>query len=104
MKHKNEAPRTMLSEPAQGGIDASSEHVAQKETTTQGITVRELLALPAVVDLRMAAKVLHMGRSKAYELAQHGRFPCPLLRIGTTYRVPTAHLIRLVGLSDPEGL
>ncbi|WHM36005.1 helix-turn-helix domain-containing protein [Streptomyces sp. BPTC-684] len=64
--------------------------------------MRELLALPAVVDLRMAAEVLHVGRTKAYELARHGRFPCPLLRIGKTYRVPTAHLIRLVGLPDPE--
>jgi hypothetical protein len=85
--------RKSAQHPACGGIDAS-DHLAR-----QGITVRELSALSAVVDLRMAAAVLHVGRSKTYRLARRGEFTWPLLRIDNTCRVPTAHLPGMVGVS-----
>jgi hypothetical protein len=76
-----------------GGIHAPDQ-VAGK-----GITVRELLALPAVVDLCMAAKVLHVGRTTAHGPARRGEFPCPLLRIGNARRATTAHLLELAGVT-----
>lgn len=68
------------------------------------MTRDELLALPAVVDLRTAARALSIGRTRAFELARRGEFPVPVLRVGVTYRVPTAPLLRLFGLlpDDPE--
>jgi predicted DNA-binding transcriptional regulator AlpA len=48
----------------------------------------EILALPSVVDLMTAARALGLGRTKAYELARRGHFPCRLIRVGSTYRVP----------------
>ncbi|SCF29659.1 DNA binding domain-containing protein, excisionase family [Micromonospora purpureochromogenes] len=62
----------------------------------------ELLQLPAMVDLATAARALGVGRTKAYELAKSGAFPCPVLRIGTTYRVRTADLLRLVGIERQQ--
>lgn len=55
------------------------------------------------VDLMTAASALGMGmgRSKAYELAKSGEFPCRVIRIGGTYRVPTAALLELLGAA-PE--
>ncbi|SBT40336.1 helix-turn-helix transcriptional regulator [Micromonospora narathiwatensis] len=58
----------------------------------------ELLQLPAVVDLATAARALGVGRTKAYDLAKSGTFPCPVLRIGTSYRVRTADLLKLIGI------
>jgi len=58
----------------------------------------ELLALPAAVNLVTAARALGIGRTRAFELARRGAFPVPVLRVGVTYRVPTAPLLRILGL------
>lgn len=65
-----------------------------------GLTRAELLALPAVVDVTTAAWALGLGRSTAYDLARRGEFPCRILHIGSSYRVPTAELLRILGI-DP---
>ncbi|MET8253359.1 helix-turn-helix domain-containing protein [Micromonospora sp. NPDC005197] len=62
----------------------------------------ELLQLPAMVDLATAARALGVGRTKAYELAKSGAFPCPVLRIGATYRVRTVDLLELIGIEQPQ--
>jgi hypothetical protein len=62
----------------------------------------ELLALPAVVDLVTAARALGIGRTRAFELTRRGEFPVPVLRVGRTYRVPTAGLLRLLGLAPNQ--
>ncbi len=59
----------------------------------------EVAALPVVVDLVTAGSVLGMGRTSAYEAARRGEFPVPVLRVGHRYRVVTAHLRQLLGLS-----
>jgi len=46
-----------------------------------------------------AARVLGLGRTKAYELAKHDQFPCRVIRIGDTYRIPAAGLLELLGIS-----
>jgi hypothetical protein len=61
-------------------------------------TFNDLMNLPVAVDLRTAADALDVGRTKAYELAKRGEFPCRVLRIGGTYRVPTADLLRCLGI------
>jgi hypothetical protein len=49
-----------------------------------------------------ATRALGLGRTKAYDLARRQRFPCPVLRIGDIYRVPTAGLLELLGLVPDE--
>jgi excisionase family DNA binding protein len=58
------------------------------------LTLDELRGLPATTDLLTAARALGLGRTKAYELAKRGQFPCRVLRIGSAYRIPTAELLR----------
>jgi predicted DNA-binding transcriptional regulator AlpA len=52
------------------------------------MTLAEVQALPAVVDLRTAARILGLGRTLAYQLARRGEFPCRILRLGGAYRGP----------------
>jgi integrase len=74
---------------------------APGRVTGDSLTLTELMALPAVTDLITAGKALGMGRTKSYELARAGTFPCRVIRAGKTYRVPTAALLALLGISPP---
>jgi hypothetical protein len=65
------------------------------------VTISQLRATP-MVDLMTAAAALGLGRTKAYELARRQQFPCRVIRIGETYRVPTAGLLQLLGVAAEE--
>jgi hypothetical protein len=68
---------------------------------TRPLTFAELAALPAVTDLVTAGRALGLGRTKAYEMARAGQFPCPVIRAGKNWMVPTAGLLALLGLPLP---
>jgi len=65
------------------------------------VTTAQLRA-NATVDLMTAARALGLGRTKAYELARRDDFPCRVIRIGDTYRVPTPGLLELLGVPPEE--
>ena len=65
------------------------------------VTTAQLRA-SATVDLMTAAAALGLGRTKAYELARRDEFPCRVIRIGETYRVPTPGLLELLGVAPEE--
>ena len=67
----------------------------------RGMTVANSWRMPVVVDIATAASALGLGRSTGYELARRDEFPCRVLRVGSSYRVPTAELLRLLGI-DPD--
>jgi hypothetical protein len=64
------------------------------------LTISQLRST-ATVDLMTAARALGLGRTKAYELAKHDQFPCRVIKIGDTYRIPTPGLLELLGV-HPE--
>ncbi|MFD0053625.1 hypothetical protein ACFVHR_07825 [Streptomyces sp. NPDC127168] len=66
---------------------------------SKGMSREELLALPVAVDLDTGNRALGLGRSKGYELAKRGQYPCKVLRLGNAYRVVTADLLTLLGLA-----
>lgn len=68
-----------------------------------GMTRAELLALPVSVDLVTAARAYRIGRTKAHELARAGEFPVPVLRLGNSYRVARADLLRALGEDAASG-
>lgn len=68
--------------------------------TQRGMNRDELLALPAAIDLPTAGRALGIGRNKAFELARRGEFPVRVLRLGNSYRVPTAEVLKTLGLGD----
>ncbi len=71
-------PRTRTPPPCRirgGGVRAG-------KSVAEVMTVADVAALPAVVDLMTAAQALRIGRTTAYALARDGEFPCPVLRAG----------------------
>lgn len=68
---------------------------------SRGMTVKEVLALPAVFDLRTAGRALGMGETKTRELVRRGEFPLKPLRLGRTYRFRRCDLLDLLGITDP---
>jgi hypothetical protein len=67
--------------------------------SAKGMGREELLALPVSVDLETGNRALGLGRSKGYEMAKRGQYPCKVLRLGNAYRVVTADLLSLLGLA-----
>jgi hypothetical protein len=61
-------------------------------------TAEDVLALPVTVDLLTAGEVLGLRRTATYQTARAGRFPVPLIRVGSRYRVAAADLQRALGL------
>ncbi len=62
---------------------------------------QELDALPAVVDVPTAARVLGLSRTAAYELVRVGGWPTPVFRLGRLIRIPTAPMLSLLGVEAP---
>jgi len=67
------------------------------------MTPTELLALPVSVDLTTAGRAFGLGRTKAFELAKQGKFPCRVLKVGEKYRVPRSAIIETLGLDAAVG-
>lgn len=63
-------------------------------------TLDNVRALPPVLTLETAASILGIGRTLAYTLAADERFPVPVFRANTAYRVPTVPLLRFLGIDD----
>ncbi|MFD3656997.1 integrase [Streptomyces sp. NPDC058620] len=76
-----------------------------EETTHQpqgrGMQLAELLGLPVAIDLDTANRALLIGRTKGFQLAKTGDYPVPVMRVGRTYRVSRAALLRSLGV-EPE--
>lgn len=62
------------------------------------LTVEQVLALPAAVDLPTAGRAFGLGRTLAYDLARAGEFPCPVLPLGRRFRVTKANLLKALGI------
>ncbi|WP_179023764.1 hypothetical protein [Streptomyces sp. IMTB 2501] len=74
-------------------------HETEPVERAKGMSREELLGLPVSVDLETGNRALGLGRSKGYELAKRGQYPCKVLRLGNAYRVVTADLLNLLGLA-----
>jgi excisionase family DNA binding protein len=85
-EHSSPVPQPRRQPARAGTSDASTPCLA------------DLAKLPPTVSVEAAARLLGCGRSLAYELVQRGEFPCPVLRLGRRYVVPTAGLLRALGI------
>jgi hypothetical protein len=70
----------------------------ERMTTKRPMEEPELLALPVTVKLETAGRAFGMGRTKAYELARAGKFPCPVLPLGRRIVVTKAALLNALGV------
>lgn len=67
-------------------------------TASVQMSTEQLRRLPTVIDVPTAAAILGVGRTAAYELIRTNRWPTPVLHVGKLIRIPTAPLLRLVGI------
>ncbi|MEH1126464.1 DNA-binding protein [Micromonospora sp. CPCC 206061] len=66
-------------------------------------TAESIRALGATTDLRTAAHIFGLAMSTAYLLAKNGRFPVPVIRAGSQYRIPVQPILAALRLdSDPS--
>lgn len=65
------------------------------------VVLSAVVGLPVVLDVPSAGRLLGIGRTRAYRLVASGGFPCPVLRVGGTWRVPTAGVLAVLGLAVP---
>src|SRR5205823_6086298 len=72
----------------------------EEESHMTPMTRDDLLALPPTIGVATAARALGCSRGFVYGLLQRGEFPCRILRLGSKYLVPTADLLRLLGMSE----
>jgi excisionase family DNA binding protein len=56
-----------------------------------------------VLNVEQAAEVLGLSRTAAYELIRSGEWPTPVFRLGRLIRIPTAPVLRLLGV-EPEAI
>ena len=84
-------------------IAAHSLHTGSGHPTAPGTETDITDGLPATLGVLGAARLLGISRATAYTLIRQGQFPCPVFRCGGRYKIPTAHLLDLLGLSPaPE--
>ncbi len=71
-----------------------------KDPAQGRLSFTEMFDLPVAVDLRTAARALGIASTTAYRLIREDEFPCPVLRVGRKYRIPTTELMRALGIED----
>ncbi|WP_046469437.1 helix-turn-helix domain-containing protein [Allosalinactinospora lopnorensis] len=64
-------------------------------------TYEEVRELPVVLDALTAGRLLGLGRTSTYRLLETGRFPAPAFRAGKQWRIPTAGVCAVLGLTYP---
>lgn len=64
------------------------------------LSFAEAFDLPLSVDLGTAARAFGVCRNTAYRLVHQGAFPCPVLRVGHQFRVPTTSLLRALDVEE----
>ncbi|MFB8202100.1 hypothetical protein [Kitasatospora purpeofusca] len=56
--------------------------------------------LPAHIGIRPAAEVLGIAETAALRMVRDGSFPCPVTRMGRSYRVPVKAFMAALGIPD----
>jgi hypothetical protein len=72
---------------------------------TQPLSKAELLELPPVINLATLGKVLGLSEPVVRERARKNEFAAlgiRVLQLGAQYRVPTADVLRFLGIDSPQ--
>lgn len=82
---------------------ASSQVIAPAPPTTDdavAVSFEDLRNLPPTISVPHAGKLLGLGRAAAYGAAAAGQLPT--IKFGRRLFVPTARLLKLLGLAEEE--
>ena len=88
-------PRTISVQFTQGG------EVGQVRSDSL-VRLDEVGSLPVVLEPMAAGRMLGLGRTTTYRLLRQGAFPVPALRVGRSWRIPTAGILAHLGLPVPS--
>ncbi|MEU3214295.1 helix-turn-helix domain-containing protein [Nocardiopsis alba] len=66
------------------------------------VRLGEVGQLPVVLGPVEAGRMLGLGRTTTYRLLRQGAFPVPALRVGWSWRIPTAGILAHLGLPVPS--
>ncbi|MGW5878797.1 helix-turn-helix domain-containing protein [Nocardiopsis terrae] len=77
------------------------EEVGQVRADTP-VRLDEIGRLPVVLEPVEAGRMLGLGRTTTYRLLREGSFPVLALRVGRTWRIPTAGVLAHLGLEPPS--
>ncbi|MCW2601687.1 MAG: hypothetical protein JWM02_3516 [Frankiales bacterium] len=58
----------------------------------------DVRALPSVLGLREAGRLIGVGEATIYTMAANNDLPFPAFRVGRQWRVPTAGVLALLGI------
>lgn len=94
------APRDLTLVGGRGDDSAVAGSRAAQPARPQALTFPELFDMPVVLDLATAARAIGVSVNTAYRLAGAGRFPCPVMRPGWCYLVPTLPLMKALGIEN----
>lgn len=78
-------------------------HVTTEEIIMQLPTTIAPTALPPMLTVPQAARVLGIGRTLAYELVRTQAWPTPVIRAGRLIKIPTAPLLELLATGRLPG-
>lgn len=73
---------------------------AQPAGQARIITAEDVLSWPPTVDVPLAGAALGISYTHSYKLVRNGEFPVKVIKAGGSYRVVTAELVKLLGLSS----
>ncbi len=65
-------------------------------------SLAELRDGPPTVDVPLACRALGISSSHGYALLRRGEFPAKALKVGSTHRVITADLVRVLSAESGE--
>lgn len=64
------------------------------------LTFAEIFELPLALNVHAAALALGVSRSTVYRRIKDGALPLPVIRLGRRYIVPTAPVLRALGIEQ----
>lgn len=66
------------------------------------MTTEQILNLPPSMGLDDACNALGISTTTGYRLVKANGFPCPVIKLGRSIRVPKTGLLRVLGLDAAE--
>jgi len=66
------------------------------------VKIADVLEMPPTITVEETAAILGTGRSATYAAIKSGQIPA--IRVGRKLRIPTGHLIALLGIDPHNGL
>jgi predicted DNA-binding transcriptional regulator AlpA len=72
--------------------------MSKPTATGRRLTIKQARELPPTISALRAFGLLGMGEAQGYASIAEGTFPVVPIRIGQRYMVPTAPLLKLLGI------